>query len=117
MTPENVQENNLIVGYFKPNPDGLKMDFIIRNPVDQITNYTDRRLIRKGISCYNLSKNKINTVYKQLGLSGIDQTNKFKCEKIKIELIKREIQERKKKSSDKKKWFYLHFEKQPDIID
>lgn len=108
----NEKENNIIIGFYELNPVSLEMRFKLRNPVSK--KVLDTRKIEKGMVCSTYKKEEIMEILKKLDLKD-DTSNNIKdlCISIKVELLRREIQERKNYKTEKVRWFYMHFETQP----
>ena len=119
----NEVENDLIIGYYDQNITGIDLKFKLRAPKQKKIKYDDSRLIERGSACNTRKKEELIEIIKLLKIP-ITQTGSIRniCSSIKLELLKREMLERRKvkaaKKSGKKykkiRWFYMHFEKQPD---
>jgi len=103
------KENNLIIGYDIDNDRRLERQFKLRTPIGD--NYTDKRLLNKGMACSSYKKDRLEAISKQLKISITSEKNADLCENIRKELIRREIESRKKESGEK--WYYVSFEHNP----
>lgn len=110
-------ENEIIIGYYEKNPTGIDIKFKLRPPNHKIVMHDDSRLIERGSACNTRKKEDLIKIYHDLGMSGIDQDNiniKSICNDIKLELMNREMKERRKVKHDENykriRWFYLHYE-------
>lgn len=118
------RENDLIIGFYEL--AGIEMKFKTRAPVQKIVVHEDSRLLERGSSCETKKKDELIEIMKMLG---IDATSKPKpsdatvkpkasvkdyCEIIRIELMRREMKERKNGTGIR--WFYFHFEPQQSIV-
>jgi hypothetical protein len=125
----NEVENDILIGYYEKNPTGIDVKFKLRPPIQRIEYHEDSRMIERGSACNTRHKEDLIDIAKTLGLENQDknqgQSGSIKdiCTLIKLELMRREMNERRKwkhlnKKSDKtnipkrKRWFYLHFERQ-----
>lgn len=118
--PTNAKENDSIIGYLEKNPNSLHINFKLRPPIHKIPVKQDARKNVRGSACSNKKKEELYNIMKMLKLklgpkSGI--TNM--CERIKNELMRRELNERRKyarlSEEDKRNtkriiWFYMHYE-------
>ena len=124
-TPE--VENDVLIGYYEKNPSGIDVKFKLRPPVQHIEYHEDSRMIERGSACNTRHKNELIELLKKLDIGGgsddPDHSIKDICTVIKLELMKREMAERKKwkhmnKSNKEKnkrtRWFYFHFETMPE---
>lgn len=105
-----VIENDIIVGY-ETDSAALGKQFKVRKNISHIT--SNKRLINKGMVCTSFRKKQAQQIAKELGMDPKTLPNKIKeiCSLIRIELIKREINSRKK--GDNIKWFYFSYEYNP----
>jgi hypothetical protein len=123
-TPVEI-ENDILIGYYEKNPSGIDVKFKLRPPIQQIEYYEDSRMIERGSACNTRHKNDLLELAKSLNIKDISETEKFSikdiCTIIKLNLMKKEMSERRKwkhlskKDREKTKrirYFYLHFEKQ-----
>ena len=113
-------ENDLIVGYYMKAPTGISIKFKVRSPKHKMTKHADTRMKERGAVCETKKRAELTELANTLDLKvssgdSIDQI----CKAIKLELMYRELRERKKarhgklkKGEKRKKWFYLHFEPQ-----
>lgn len=113
-------ENDLIIGYYEKNPTGIDLKFKLRPPIHKITKHIDTRMIERGSVCSTHKKEELYTIAKSLDMNLDDVSIKEVCDAIKYELMYREIKSRRiaKHDSSKKtrtRWFYLHFEQQPNL--
>jgi hypothetical protein len=103
------EDNDLIIGYLEKTNIGFDIIFKLRKP-NYKKNIKDQRQIESGINCAFKDKDELIKLCRQLNIN-IKQMKLRKntlCEVIKIELIKRELNERKKNS--KIKYFYFYWE-------
>lgn len=122
MKPINARENDLIVGYLEKNPNSLYVNFKLRPPVHKIVQKTDARKTVRGSACMNRKKEELVVIAKKLKLvMNINESSQDICEKIKVELMRRELNERRKymRLSENERretkriiWFYMHYENQ-----
>jgi hypothetical protein len=119
-------ENNIIIGYHEKNPSGIDIRFKLRPPVQKIVRHEDSRMIERGSACSTRKKEDLQMIVDLLGIA-IDMTKnlsiKSLCNEVKLELMHREMAERRKvkhmtaetrKAYKQIKWYYLHYEHQPD---
>ena len=112
-------ENDLIIGYQGRDKGMLNFRFKIRAPSINLTQYTDNRKIPKGNTCNSFTKESLRELAAKLGIK-LDTSIKDYCDNIRLELLRREIQEKRKlhhaykhKQPYKKiRWFYQSFETQ-----
>lgn len=118
---ENIVENNIVIGYYEKNISGINIKFKLRPPIQQIVVHEDTRMIERGASCSTKKKEELIEIVEKLGIKLDNSSVKNICDAIKLELMSRELMERRKfKHLDSKeqskskriKWFYFHFEKQ-----
>jgi hypothetical protein len=113
-----VKENNIVIGYYEKNPVGIDIKFKLRNPIQNIVKHSDSRMIERGASCANRPKEELLQIAKKLGIKLENDTIGHICTSIKLDLMNREMTERRKVQHLKRKnqdyqqikWFYLHFE-------
>jgi hypothetical protein len=109
----NFVENSTIVGYDERSKTGVHIRFKVRNPIQNIKQYKDSRLIEKGSVCSSKSKVYLKEIADKLG---IKQTGKINvtnlCNDIRTKLIYFELKERIADSN--KKFFYFIYEKRPE---
>lgn len=124
--PVNEVENNIIIGYYEKNPTGIDIKFKLRMPVQKITMHEDSRMTERGSACNTRKKEDLIKIATDLQINideilNQDSSIKSICSEIKLELMYREMHERRKYKhmSEKEKkdykrvrWFYLHFEPQ-----
>ncbi len=118
----NERENDIIIGYYDKNPAGIDLRFKIRKPNHQMKNYIDARKIERGSECQTHKRHELIEICKKLNITVPDNDNvKYACSRIKLELMSREMSERRKLRADIKsdhikiRWFYMHFEPQPSL--
>ncbi len=104
-------ENSIIIGYLEKTKLGFDIVFKLRNPKLQNQKVkSDLRSIETGLNCLYKDKSDLLDICKSLGIvidnSKLKKTNL--CNLIKIELINRELNERKKMSNIK--YFYFYWE-------
>ena len=110
---ENYIENDLIVGYDERSKTGVHTRFKVRNPIQNIKQFKDSRLIEKGSVCSSKSKIYLKEIAEKLGIKlkgKINVTNL--CNDIRTKLIYFELKERVAKT--KKKFFYFIYERRPE---
>lgn len=124
--PINCVENDLIVGYYEKNPTGIDIKFKLRLPVQKIILHEDSRMIERGSACATRKKEDLIKIAQDLKIDvdeiiKEDSSIKSICNEIKLELMHREMQERRKvkhmsekekKTYQRVRFFYLHYEKQ-----
>lgn len=113
-------ENNTIIGYYEKVPNGIEVKFKTRSPIQKIVKHSDTRLIESGAACDNKRKEEIIELLKLVGIVRTAEMSNIRelCELLKIELMKRELLSRQKArhgNGPHERWFYMHFEKQPDL--
>jgi hypothetical protein len=117
-------ENDIIIGYYEKNMTGIDVKFKIRPPVQKITIHSDSRMIERGAACQTRKKDELVELAGKLGLKDLGSTVTEICQSIKLELMDREMHERRKvqhmapatrKKYKQIRWFYLHFE--PQLLD
>jgi superfamily II DNA or RNA helicase len=112
---EQFVENNVIIGYDERSKTGIHIRFKVRNPIQNIKQFKDTRLIEKGSVCSFRSKIFLKDIANKLGIKYKGKINvDTLCTDIRTKLIYLEIKERVAKS--KKKWFYFIYENRPEII-
>jgi hypothetical protein len=112
---ENLIENNIIVGYDERSKTGVHIRFKVRNPIQNIKQYKDSRLIEKGSVCSSKSKIFLKEIAEKLGIKPKGKINVTNlCNDIRTKLIYFELKERATKS--KKKFFYFIYERRPETI-
>jgi hypothetical protein len=108
-------ENNLVIGYDERTSTGINIRFKIRNPIHNIKQYKDTRMIEKGSVCSSKSKFYLLEISRKLGVKIKDKINVLNlCNDIRTKLIYLELKERTSKS--KVKYFYFIYEKRPETI-
>jgi hypothetical protein len=108
-----VVENDIVIGYYEKNPMGIDIKFKLRPPSQQIVKHADSRMLERGAACRTRHKDDLLAIAKSLGISQVDPTVSGICDAIKLELMEREMKERRLAQHGAKKqtkWFYLHFE-------
>jgi hypothetical protein len=112
---EQFVENNVIIGYDERSKTGVQIRFKVRNPIQNIKQYKDSRLIEKGSVCSFRSKIFLKDIANKLGIKIKGKINvDTLCTDIRTKLIYLEIKERAAKT--KKKWFYFIYENRPETI-
>jgi len=106
----NYVDNDLIIGYLEKNSTGFDIMFKLRKPNIYTHKLKDMRQLETGLNCLFKDKTELIQICKQLdiNLDNIKLRKNTLCDLIKINLIKREIKERKKNS--KIKYFYFYWE-------
>lgn len=102
--------NGFIIGYLDKSTN-LNFDFKLINPKE--SNINDLRKRKKGTKCNTIKRERLLEIIKELGIKEDNHNISNLCDKIKLELIKRELKEAKKKNNVRTKWFYFHFEDNP----
>lgn len=109
------RENDIIVGFYQKNTGGINPKFKLRNPRHKIKQHSDYRLTEKGVVCATKRKGELIDIAKKLGVSTVGSNHDI-CERIKLNLMSRELKERNKYRKglikDPVRWFYLIFEPQ-----
>ena len=106
------KDNNIIIGYLEKTNIGFDIVFKLREPDIDKKNIKDLRSYASGLNCLNKDKDDLIKICKKLdiNLENIKIRKNTLCNAIKYELIKREINERKKMTNIK--YFYFYCEKQ-----
>lgn len=103
-----IKENNIIVGYYEKIINGIEVKFKIRPPnID--TNKKDMRKIERGNICSTKKKEELEDLCRKLKIAPADNIKEM-CNNIKMELIRRELSERKRARHGGKNqltWFIL----------
>lgn len=112
-TQDHYVENDVVIGYFTKSSTGIQTRFKLRKPMDASSqNTADARRVKKGAMCHTKNKVELIDIAKKLKIRNCESMGiAALCEKIKVVLVLREIEERNKKSNIK--WFYDHYEPQP----
>jgi hypothetical protein len=109
-------ENNIIIGYDERSDKGIHIRFKIRNPIQNIKQFSDNRMIEKGAVCSTKSKSYLKDIAIKIGIKFTK--TKFNvdvlCNDIRTRLLYLELNERVKKTNIK--WFYFVYETRPEII-
>jgi superfamily II DNA or RNA helicase len=109
------EENSVIVGYDERSKTGVHIRFKIRNPIQNIKQFKDSRLIEKGSVCSSKNKIYLKEIAKKLDIKLKGKLNvETLCANIRTKLLFLEIKERVAKT--KKKWFYFIYENRPETI-
>jgi hypothetical protein len=112
---ETFVENNVIIGYDERSATGVHIRFKIRNPIQNIKQHKDSRLIEKGSVCSSKSKTYLKEICEKLGIKLKGKINVVNlCNDIRTKLIYLELKERSGKTN--KKWFYFIYERRPETI-
>ena len=110
---ETFVENNIIIGYDERSKTGVHIRFKIRNPIQNIKQFKDSRLIEKGSVCSSKSKVYLKEIAEKLGIKIKGKINVTKlCNDIRTKLIYYELKERIGKTN--KKFFYFIYERRPE---
>lgn len=112
-------ENDIMIGYQGRDKGMLNFRFKIRAPSINLSQYTDNRKIPKGNTCNSFTKDQLKELAEKLNIVS-NASIKDYCNSIRTELLRREIQEKRKlhhaykhgKPYQKIRWFYQSFEKQ-----
>lgn len=103
-------ENPIIIGFnVKSSKTGIRLRFKLRNPIQNITQHKDNRLVEKGSSCSSYTKDNLLHICKQLEikLEG-DIAIPEICTEIYTRLLYLELVERTHGTNIK--FFYSHYE-------
>jgi hypothetical protein len=106
----NYKDNDIIIGYLEKNTIGFDIIFKLRKPNIYQNKVKDLRQVESGLNCLFKDKHDLIKICKQLNidLTDIKIRKNTLCELIKINLINKEIKERKKNSNIK--YFYFYWE-------
>lgn len=99
------QENNKIVGFFKQK--SKTYDFLIRQPIEQVEIFADRRKIKSGSVCSTYTAKRRADFALMLGIK-TDILDDI-CEEIKLRMLKLEIGSRKDPQKNRR-WLYFPFD-------
>lgn len=99
------KENSIVVGVLHRGKSG-SIVFKIRQPISGTVSSSDRRRIRKGFVCTSKQKKELLQISKKLGIDDDDDAIISICDRIESELVRRELEERKKRTNVK---YYYHF--------
>ena len=112
---EKFVESSIIIGYDERSATGVHIRFKIRNPIQNIKQHKDSRLIEKGSVCSSKSKSYLKEISEKLGIKLKGKINVVNlCNDIRTKLIYLELKERNEKTN--KKWFYFIYERRPETI-
>jgi hypothetical protein len=105
------KENNIIIGYLEKTNIGFDIIFKLREPNIDNKKVKDLRSVASGLNCLNKDKSDLVKICKllKINLDNIKIRKNILCNLIKYELIKKELEERKKLSNIK--YFYFYWEK------
>jgi hypothetical protein len=111
-------ENDTIIGYYDQNPSSIELRFKLRAPVHKMVRHEDTRMMERGSVCNTRKKEELLSIVESLGIVPDEDSIRSLCDTIKLELMRKEIIERRRARHTKKtkariRWFYFHFEKQP----
>jgi hypothetical protein len=106
----NYTDNDLIIGYLEKNTIGFDIIFKLRKSNAYTNKLKDMRQLESGLNCLFKDKSDLIDICKKLDikLDKIKLRKNTLCDLIKLNLIKREIDERKKNSNIK--YFYFYWE-------
>jgi hypothetical protein len=108
-------ENSDIIGYDERSKTGVHIRFKIRNPIQNIKQYKDSRMIEKGSVCSSKNKIYLKEIAIKIGIKIEGKINVITlCNEIRTKLIYLELKERI--AETKKKWFYFIYERRPETI-
>lgn len=115
------KENDLMVGYYDQNPNSIELRFKLRAPIHKMVKHIDTRMQERGSVCNTRKKDDLLRIATSLNLDLKDDPPIASlCNTIKLELMRREIAERriahKKSNYTRLRWFYFHFERQPSFL-
>jgi hypothetical protein len=101
--------NPKIIGYLEKINIGFDIVFKVKTN-NNIKKQSDKRLIQSGLKCINIDKPDLYNICNilKIDISKIKNKKQNICELIKFELIKLELEERKKKSNIR--YFYFYWE-------
>lgn len=112
---ENFVESSIIIGYDERSKTGVHIRFKVRNPIQNIKQFKDSRLIEKGSVCSSKSKLYLKEIAQKIGIKLNGKINVVNlCNEIRTKLIYLELKERIAKTN--KKWFYFIYERRPETI-
>lgn len=112
----NETESDIIVGYYTKSQTNLKLVFKLKIPSHKLTSHRDARLKERGIACQSKTKKELFELANQLNIENVNKQDSVKkiCETIKLDLLSRELHERRLSKHDpsrkKIRWFYLQYE-------
>ena len=103
-------ENPIIIGFnVKSNKASIRLRFKLRNPIQNITQHKDNRLIEKGSTCSSYNKEKLLTICNQLEIKIVGEISISEiCTEIYARLLYLELIERTQGTNIK--FFYSHYE-------
>ncbi len=106
---KNVKENPIVVGYDARSKTGMSIKFKIRNPIQNIKQFRDTRMIEKGSVCSTKSKSYLINISKKLNIE-IGSSNNIDslCQQIRSKLIYNELKSRL--SNNPQRFFYFVYE-------
>lgn len=121
----NQVENNILIGYYELPSNSLEVRFKIRAPIQSLTRNVDTRTLETGSACNTHKKEEILEMMRKLKIKP-DSSGKARllCEQIKSHLMEQDLlanrqyqhlSEADKKVKPRVRWFYLHFEQQPEL--
>jgi len=124
-TTVNQVENDILVGYYELPANSLEVRFKIRSPIQHLTRNIDTRTLETGSACNTHKKEEILNIIQRLKIKP-DSSGKARllCEQIKSHLMEQDLlanrnyqhlSEAEKKKHPRVRWFYLHFEQQPEL--
>lgn len=111
------KDNEYIIGYLEKSKIGFDIIFKLKMNNTSKKNVKDRRQIQTGLQCNNMDKEILRGVCKKMGIILGTKENKKKimCDLIKSELIKLELEERRKDSRLRYFYYYWEFIETPDV--
>jgi hypothetical protein len=108
-------ENTILIGYDERSSTGIQIRFKIRNPIQNIKQFKDSRLIERGTVCSYKSKFYLYNIAKKFNIKLGKKNNITNlCNLIRTKLIYLELKEREKDSNIK--YFYFIYEQRPETI-
>ena len=109
----NFKDNNYIIGYLEKTNIGFDINFKLKIKSDN-KKVKDKRKEISGLNCLNIDKPDLYNICKKLkiDIGKIKNRKTTICDLIKFELIRLELEERKKKSNIR--YFYFYWE---EILD
>lgn len=108
------KENDFLIGYEERSDSYMDIKFKIRSPIHHIKKHADQRLIERGSGCTTKNKKELIAICNKLNIKHTDRNSTHDlCDRIKMELMYREMKARS--SGSNIKWFYMFFENAPTV--
>lgn len=117
-------ENDKLIGYYELPANSLEVRFKIRAPIQKIAKSKDTRTVETGSACTTHKKEEILKIMSDLGIKPDGTKARVLCDQIKLYLMEMDMKAHREyrhlSKADQAKhprvrWFYLHFERQPEI--